>query len=288
MRHVLPVFTLSLPFILACAAEERGDNASVTDALSLWARYAELACQKARGCCDQEGFSTNALADCETDLVRQTGVDQLIRFVGDESVTMNRALFTRCLEEGQKQLDQCVTPSPIEACVDSIRGALAEGDACESSIQCSNREGSALCLRVVAEEADVTDTTPGICHNQVRGKPGDACVHTCEDPPCLLRLTTREQPEGTAFCFWEDGLYCDRSQDRCAQLVETGQECSSSEACGRDAYCNDDGVCQRRAQAGAQCEFDDECAGSLLCADSAGTCEQASPFDEDFCTGDFD
>jgi hypothetical protein len=287
MRRLLSAVTLSLPIILACGPEDRGNRDSVTDALSLWGRFAELACTKARNCCEQAQLSSEGLANCEQELPQQTGAADLIRFVGDESIAMDRVLFASCLDEAEKLLDECGKPAPIEACANAIRGLLGAGKACTSPIQCARTEEAALCLSVVAGDEEAAGSAPGVCRDPLRGKRGDACVHTCVETPCLVHLTTRAQPKGRAFCFSEDGLYCNRDVQRCERLHQPGDTCEDSESCGGDAFCNDEHVCQEAAELGDECEYGDECKADLMCSDTAGTCEEWSPVSEDFCAGDW-
>jgi hypothetical protein len=285
MRQLLPLSVLLLG-PLSCAPEPPM-GATTSQAIGLWGRYVSLSCEQARSCCAEAQLETEALDLCEQELARQLHVAQLLRFVDDGSVLLEGQTFQRCLDQAERRGPMCAGIAPLPDCFDLMHGLRGEGEPCEDGIQCAAPDGAAVCLRIEPEDTDREDT-PGTCHNQVRGALGDPCLDTCTRPPCLTRFTTADPEPALAFCFGEDGLYCDWITQACAALRALDEACSDDDACGADAFCSEAGRCQPRPQRGERCDATSECAQGLVCAGPGDTCALRPAVDEDFCAGDYD
>jgi hypothetical protein len=289
MRGTLAATSLTLILTTACAADEPKGGATTTQSIDLWGRYVRIACKKARTCCAQARLDAQGLETCEQDMSRALKLDQLIGSIDDGSVRFDAPLFTRCLDMTEQQVDQCGELEVLPECQNALRGALPAGEKCESAMQCAAPHGAAVCLRVVPNDASEAEEEAirGVCHSDVHGKLGDACSDSCERAPCRTTHTTEREDTPTAYCFLEDGLYCDYVSSRCETLRKLGENCRFSEACVPGTFCADSGTCQVTLSEGQSCEDHDACAEGLMCG-AAETCTPRGFVDEDFCAGDLD
>jgi hypothetical protein len=173
-------------------------------------------------------------------------------------------------------------PTPA-ACLGLVRGTLAAGAKCRSSLECV--EGLSC--------HGVGPTDPGVCG--APGGTGQLCAISVDALAAYLRQDTLEEahPDCQGHCFKRQcadpvplggactlevqcgpGLHC--SEGKCAQgeLAGLGQPCVHG-GCQEGARCVL-GVCATPKPAGAACERDVECLGGCVRPDGgkAGTCGQ--------------
>jgi hypothetical protein len=173
------------------------------------------------------------------------------------------------------------TPPPPAACLGLVRGTLASGAKCRSSLECA--EG----LRCHG----VGPTDPGVCGSP--GGAGQLCAISVDALAAYLRQDTLDEahPECQGHCFKRQctdpvalggecglevqcgpGLHC--SEGKCAQgeLAGLGQPCANG-GCQEGARCVL-GVCATPKPTGTACERDAECRGGCVRPDGGrgGTC----------------
>ena len=172
-----------------------------------------------------------------------------------KALTVDPDEIARCEADASRQLDGCdwVTPwlprTPA-SCGAILRGQLAAGASCRSSLEC--RDG--LFCRGEGP------TTPGVCAPP--GGPGSTCAGAPDALVTYTRQTDADarHPECAGFCF----------KGRCVGAVPPGGECSSDRRCATGSHCAS-GRCVGgpRPRLGEPCEGT-TCAGALACI--AGRC----------------
>ena len=204
----------------------------------------------------------------------------------DKSVDLDTSAVDTCVSAISTAHEGCEWVGPTNvavpaACEGIIKGAIAEGKSCRSSLECV--EG----LRCLG----VGPTDVGVCRKPLpAGYPCTLAVDT------LAALTRQDRldahhPECTGYC----------SQRRCQDTVALNGACKTSEACGVGRVCLggscvegvlpsegkpcaqgvcanglrcEAGTCQPRKISGAGCSNDTECQGGCIRGDGGkqGTC----------------
>ena len=191
----------------------------------------------------------------------------------DKAVTLAEADVVACEEAMQTTFDGCdwvgpFPPGPPAACRDIVHGAVEQGHACRSSLECA---GALRCQ-------GAGPTTLGKC---LPPKPdGALCGGSVDTLATYVRQTSvdTQHPECKGFC----------NRRACAAFVAEGGACTTTLACGDGHQCIGN-KCVKAAPAklgeacpGQVCESGAECiSGTCLAKKHAGeACKQ------DFeCTG---
>lgn len=180
--------------------------------------------------------------------------------LNEKSVTMAPADVDRCVEALGKVYEGCawVGPNPPrmpEACLGIIKGAVADGGVCRSSLDCA--------AGVFCHGAGPTNL--GRC-----GAPHDSRF-PCELAIDSLAAYTRQ--DNTAALHPECAGYCNRH--RCFEAVQVGGPCKVTAECGPNRLC-----AAGKCSDGPLPTVGQPCPGAA-CADSArclsGTCVAPKP-----------
>jgi hypothetical protein len=187
------------------------------------------------------------------------------------AITLDAAAVSACAAAQEAAHAGCdwIGPWPPElppSCRSALRGTLAAGARCRSSLECA---GSRHCR-------GVGPTALGTC-----GPPrpdGERCALAVDPLASYTRQdrTEREHPECSGFCS---------SRHLCEPVRPLGAECVMSSQCGPDARCGR-GRCMKGAlaQAGEACSGD-ECPAGLRCYQH--TCQAPRPTGS-ACRSDFE
>lgn len=208
------------------------------------------------------------------------------------AVELSESDVTACTTAFDETLSGCdwvgpFPPGPPAACLGIVRGKLAQGQKCRSSLECS---GDLRCL-------GVGPTTPGRCGPQKAA--GDLCGGTTDTLAGYTRQTTssdldKRHPEckSTERCIKHkctapiveggacqttsdcaDGLQCLQKKCVARALPKEAQACPGG-VCDGDLQCIK-GKCAARKAAGETCSADFECKGG--CLKDGGTAGKCGP-----------
>ena len=195
------------------------------------------------------------MAACCGNKPQSSLVDQCVRVVSaslqSRSVEVDGASVAACRAEMEKSLAGCdwVTPSlPLAppACQRLLRGQLAAGAVCRSSLECA---GDLHCDGLGA-------TKTGICSPPARLGQG------CGSHVDVLATYALQRDLETAHPFCAD--HCSLAIHKCEPVPEVvalpraGEGCART-GCGAGLRCRE-GVCARLAQPGEMCATDLDCA----------------------------
>ncbi len=260
------------------AQTPRGLEASLSDLVTSM-------CGAVRVCCKREGLSSEVLDACESELRRQWKLDELQGQVEAGHVSFDEQAFRGCLSDVEQAGASCGFVALRESCFGPFKGLLKEGEACKSGLECEALHGSASC--VLGLDAAGNITQDGVCLALPKRKLGEPCDLTCYEETCLSTYSDHSGVNPRqGYCFFADGLYCNRKQDKCETLVEQGGACEDSQACAPGSYCSEDGRCVAQKAKGEACQRYNECGASMYCRD--GSCADLPFAFPDTCEGDYD
>jgi hypothetical protein len=185
-----------------------------------------------------------------------------------------------------------------QACLDAVRGTVADGGVCYSAIECVS--GScprpAGCTLACCQSTCATTVAPGAVGQAcptgdcvdgaycgidtlcvAYAAAGAACAPAtlcgfglgCVNSLCV-DLPNHGQPCPDGVCA-DRGDHCDLTTNTCATLAALGGTCETSSDCQRIAVCNASSVCEAAPALGQACPAS-TCAAGLFC-NSTGTCE---------------
>lgn len=227
-----------------------------------------------RYCAAVHGVVSERRAKCCKEDPRTTAEGECVRTLSSalrsKAVTMEEAVVARCEEASKKAFDGCdwvgmgAHAAPDE-CIGILRGTLAEGAVCRSSLECT---GKLRCFGLGA-------TQPGRC---VKSRPTNSLCGTGVDT--LAGLTAQDtwervHPECEGSCV----------QKRCRDAAATGAACKVGLDCGPGRSCRSGACSTEPLPAIAAPCAEGECARGLRCVE--GKCAKARPAGES-CKADFD
>jgi hypothetical protein len=191
--------------------------------------------------------------------------DECVRVLGaalqKESVELDPRAVTRCRESVEQSFAGCdwVTPSqplPPAACQGLLKGRVAEGGQCRSSLECV---APLHCSERAADE-------PGRCRApQAIGAP---CASGAD--PLAAYLLERDVPRTHPRC----AEFCSALSQRCEALPALASACVASIHCAPGQRCIHERCANApkpaRAQAGATCASDLDCSTGGCARDGEG------------------
>jgi hypothetical protein len=229
-------------------------------------------CGAVRSCCGKAGFPAAPLADCESELVRQS---DLVGALASGEVTAIEPAFSTCVEAFRTTGSTCTANASLFApCNDAWSGRTMLGGSCDDVINCVNT-GPTACI--MTNSADI-----GVCTALERGTLGDPCMFSVNESQHSLTYGTSEATVTAVYCDASDGLYCAYSSDTCTALPELGQACQYD--CAPGSTCFND-VCVTPKALGVACSDWQECESSYC--GSGGVCETRPFVSDDACSGDY-
>jgi hypothetical protein len=233
--------------------------------------YASTLCAAAQTCCSRAG-DTFDLQAC----VKAASTDVMAITAQDPSrVTYDAVAAGNCVAGLASLLSSCVittlgdvTPA---ACSQMLHGKLTLGASCNSSQECSDSSGPAIC--------SASGTGGSVCVASVspsRGKSGDPCRATCTEDiggqTCQAMVGMPGTGTGgtgggsaaSADCFTNDNLYCSSSTGSCQALPLVGAKCPDGR-CADHAYCAAQSTMCSASTGQNACATDAECQASSYC-----------------------
>ena len=281
VRGGIAAGVLALIAGLACAAASsetsahgsRGGSASEDETAALAGRACDalhgIAARRRSECCSAPAPSLGELCTRELDAALRRG-----------AVRIEASALERCAKSAERHFAGCawVRPTavrPPAECRSLVRGRLAAGSACESSLEC---EPGLHCRGVAPERsgrcappaaAGARCAVPADRLAAVLGGPaGDhpECDGICIRGRCVARSEEGDACASSALC--RPGLRC--VDGRCANrpAPRIGEPCPERSVCADGAYCRG-GTCIALGEAGASCTLPFECA-SLACRKEPG------------------
>ncbi len=209
------------------------------------ADFAAQYCKLAAACCQKLGTATDEDA-CRAAL-SAVPPDKC------QSLATGRAYFdanaaAECLTELSTFYASCDPPAAQPpACDRVVHGTLEPGHECSADSDCEPpTEGKAYCV-----VTRVGASAP-VCVQRSKPALGMSCAET--------------------DCGLDPKLYCDPTQQICAQRAKLGAACSNTIKCELDLYCTGPGPyqCATRLPVGSNCITDNECIEDAYC--NSGTC----------------
>lgn len=219
---------------------------------------------------------------------RMVLTDECSRMLGAairaKAVTLADADIDACISGLQKRYDGCdwvgpFPPGPPAECTALVKGTLADGARCRSSLECA---GTSHC-------AGLTPTRAGKCAPPAPD--GASCGGTVDPLVGFARQTTEQShPDCQSRCIehkcgapkkdgatcaitaeCEDGSQCIAKKCAKAAPAKVGQACPGG-LCEAPAECIQ-GTCSVKKAAGETCAADFECKGGCLKSDAGkGAC----------------
>lgn len=221
-----------------------------------------------RGECCASGSDAMLYADC---------VRVLTYAQRSGALQVDEASLAACAQAQEEAYSGCewVGPWPLElpgACRQALRGVLAAGARCRSSLECS---GGLFCH-------GAGPTSPGTC--EVALPDGERCALSVDALAAFTRLESVTQPHPQHTLHRECAGFCNL-RHVCEPLRPRGGECVMSSQCGADERCGN-GRCipGRVGQVGQACSGGD-CAAGLRCH---GHICQTPKGQGGLCSSDFD
>ncbi len=202
------------------------------------------------------------------------------------AVTLAAADVDACEEAMRKAFDGCdwVGPFPPEvpaACLGVVKGAIAAGRRCRSSLECAGEQrchgvGPTTTGRCGPPSADgercggSADPLAGFARQNDVDARHPECKGWCERTKCAARVAVGGACALGAACG--TGKLCVAGKCAEAAPAKVGEKCPG-DACEPGAQCVR-GACVARKAAGAACNADFECRGGCLRANAAkpGVC----------------
>jgi hypothetical protein len=161
----------------------------------------------------------------------------------------------------------------VPACDRVLVGTLAAGQPCQSNEECA---APGYCNTDLVTFEDICTVSSSSELALVRGKAGDTCYATCEDPASCAVLGPSGNVVGDPIepgttpvvCYRSDSLYC---SGNCQPLKAIGETCDAASACKDGLFCDFDfGICTAPHPNGAACSDDVECQSGNCGTDSTG------------------
>jgi hypothetical protein len=203
------------------------------------------------------------------------------------AVSLDAARVDRCATEAARQLEGCgwvapVLPDLTQACQGVVRGRLAAGAACRSSLECPERHfckglapgrPGACAPRGPARTRCEVPSDPLAAFTRAVDDPAHAvCDGVCVKGQCAPLAPAGGACQTAAQCA--PGLGCLAGRCETGDLPAIGEACAGQAGCQAGAYC-EGGRCRRLKDAGETCALPFECR-ALECAKApgapAGTC----------------
>lgn len=199
------------------------------------------------------------------------------------TVTLDAAAIDRCAADTERELAGCgwvtpLAPKPAPSCAGLLRGTLAQGGACDSSLECADGlycRGLALdspgqCSAPAAARAPCETPADNLAAFTAAGDDPRhrACDGRCAMGLCLPFAEDGEPCPARSAC--RPGLNC--LDGRCADrpLPALGEPCAGGSGC-ESGFCQD-GVCGAFKERGAPCRQPFECRGRV-CEKPRGAAE---------------
>ncbi len=165
-----------------------------------------------------------------------------------------------------------VTESPT-ACVNAVRGLVADGAACSWFLECAHGycSGDSGCPATCGAALGTGAQCPGTNNAQCDARLGLECIASVCSPPLTAGLTCDE----TSRCA--GGLFCNSFDSRCAPQSNEQAVCGADDQCATGLYCqfaSGGGLCRKKVSLGKPCGEDqdhaqsaeNECQDGLVCA----------------------
>ena len=257
------VAALLLPLIGACGGSTAaGPDAAVGGTLGNATPLVDAFCAAARACCAKDGRSLDPLASCEASAAASFGAAQ----VASGTIRVDAPVFDACVAAYQRAATSCTATEAMTACRGMFIGTLSAGASCKQVADCRRDQGPMVCEMIITTPG--VNPTTGICKPAPRGAENDPCLASCPiGRDCSTGLLSGEPNPPLAFCYEQDGLFCDSDQT-CKRLNPLGAACFYDEGCGTGNHC--DLGCARNLTVGATCQYHNSCGPGYNCP--AGTC----------------
>ncbi len=215
--------------------------------------------------------------------------DECSRMLGaavrTHAVTLADADIDACVTALEKRYDGCdwvgpFPPGPPPECTNLVKGSLADGARCRSTVECA---GASHCAGLTPTRAGhcsapSSDSAPcggtvdplvGFARQSGAEKTHPECEHRCIQHKCGAPFKDGAACSIAAEC--EDGSQCIAKKCAKAAPAKAGQPCPGG-LCESPAECIQ-GVCGSKKAAGETCSADFECKGGCRKADAGkGTC----------------
>ncbi len=244
------------------------------------------------------------MPDKETCLASQDVVD-LAQFLSDQEAGLldpDGALLSRCIQQpGSCDRDFNTDANDVvrlQACLDSVRGNLANGEVCTAASQCAggvcSRECEEACCEGVCAEGVLPLAGSGESCLGFGCDVGLYCAFEIVDMNfelnCRSVVANGQACEQIDAC--EDGLFCDFPDQEnpgvCGPVAGPGEACAPTSAsrtfgCSNiTTYCDTGtGTCEPRSEAGEPCD-----AANVVCmayASCDGTTCRTRPVENESC-----
>lgn len=204
---------------------------------------------------------------------------------------------TVCQAMTECRNDTCKLPTVGSEC-DYVYGCHDDSLYCDSfSEKCEkySKEGDYCDLLCPSKNSDLyCDILNNKCVKATLKK-GDSCTYgsICKDSICSASLGESDGKcvsvpnKAGADCSLAVGcdiskyLRCSSETNKCVEYPKEGEKCYYS-SCNKGLYCTDNDVCAALKGVNEDCDDDDECKDSLMCAKN-GKCEKTIPGKGDYC-----
>jgi hypothetical protein len=231
--------------------------------------------------------------ECCKEPSRPSSSGQCIRTLSvalrDKAVTIDPADIDRCVEAVTKQFEGCdwVGPSntPVPAaCRGILKGALAEGASCRSSLECkagqfcdglrATRRGVCTAARPPNSRCGgIVDTLVAYTSQGLDRSHGECAEGTCLRGACQGFIVAGGACTASMQCGPAHTCVDGKCSD--APLPDTGQPCAGKEC--RDGLRCIEGKCREPKKTGESCSSDFDCRAACVRPDggSAGRCQMS-------------
>lgn len=221
MKRKLCVLVGLLALVGACAEDEKEAAVGVADFCSGWAI----------GACSQA--TVDACQAASVDACRAEQQDVCLDLVGNDFIDNE---WEPCLNG----IELAYADADLTA--DELK-LIALGGACSKVVSGSADEGEDC-----AEDRDCDRALDLECVHR-----GGAALGTCQIPEEIEAGRQCNDPEDVC----ESGFFC--SMDYCLARYDDEEECTYTGQCNREAFCNEDGLCQARFPVNDPCTADEQC-----------------------------
>jgi len=245
----------------AASNQDGGADATPVANVPFATALASTYCDSIAACCRQAGDDAS-LCRSTLEPYLTAGFTVLMQ---DSRMTFDEAGADGCLSAYRAALSAC-TDQDLErqinvACKDIFRGNVPMGGSCASDNHCLRpATGYAVCWSGVCSQTAENPNGPWLETTHLTA--GQACNGTCSGSSC----------NGTAWCWTEDGLYCESGF--CAAVPTIGQPCAGN-------YCEDSGHCQSGMcvadEAAGPCTSDYDCLATSYCTGTPQACTPRKP-----------
>lgn len=262
------------PVFVALAVTACGDD----DEKSPQQTFVNDYCSMLSTCCESWGAKNDGGATCKM-------------FIGYlfAGATYDAAQGEACLQymrTAQSKGELCTVatsasstePNPCQEVTETTptTGTTQPGGTCDFSGDCAAPAGkTASCASYYSTEgAAGSGSFVRYCQVVAAGKDGDGpCSMTVTEDGTNWHNSSTDKVLETISCAKADGLYCDKTSQKCTAVAADGADCDLSESCASASFCSSSNKCTPDLAIGSACEqFYSNCVDGAYCDETSGLC----------------